>query len=115
MSCSTHSITKFLHAMLRILCQCLHCKRHMDTGPLMAACGLQLVTEVSLQILIWGSVATAFSQVGELAAAGIKYIWPGNDSPFTDNGGRLVVLLSMVAVAPMSAFRDMHSVRTPCL
>ena len=73
--------------------------------------GTQMMSEVSMPVLIWGSVATAFSQVGELVAAGVEFTWPDSHSPFSESGGRLAVLLSMAAVAPMSAFKDMHSVR----
>ena len=73
---------------------------------------LQFLTGVSLQSLIWGTTAAAFSQVGELLAAGINFIRPESHSRLQDHGGRLMILISIAAVAPMSAFKHMHSVRS---
>lgn len=71
---------------------------------------LQLLTEVSLQALIWGSIAAAFSQVGELLAAGIDFIWPNSHSPLQDHGGRWLILISIAAIAPASTVKHIHAV-----
>ena len=76
---------------------------------------MQVVTEVGLLVLIWGTTMPGFAQVGEVLSHGIHALSPTAGGALLANDGQLVILLAAVTMIPVSWVHNMSEVLLPAV
>lgn len=71
---------------------------------------VQHVSIASLLVLLLGTLLSTIQQTGEVMAAGINYINPNYTGIMVQGSGRLIMLISMIVVAPLSLLRELREV-----
>ena len=73
-------------------------------------CLVQHVSIASLLVLLLGTLLSTIAQVGEVMAAGINYINPDYTGVMVQGSGRLIMLISLIIIAPLSLLRELREV-----
>jgi len=72
---------------------------------------VQLTTEISIVVLLVGTIVGGIAQVGEAAAIGLTSIWPNTPAVFTSGSGRLLMAIATVfIIAPLCLVRRLRQV-----
>ncbi|KAK9862347.1 hypothetical protein WJX84_001539 [Apatococcus fuscideae] len=85
-------------------------KRH-DYESLSIATGgriLKHVSIASLLVLLLGTLLSTIQQAGEVMAAGINYINPNYTGIMVQGNGRIIMLLAMIVIAPLSLLHELR-------
>ncbi len=61
-------------------------------------------------VLLLGTLLATIQQAGEVMAAGINYINPDYTGVLVQGNGRLIMLISMIVIAPLSLLRELREV-----
>ncbi|CAK9219067.1 unnamed protein product [Sphagnum troendelagicum] len=69
----------------------------------------KLTTEISIVVLLVGTLVGGIAQVGEAAAIGLTSIWPNTPAVFTSGSGRLLMAIATVfIIAPLCLVRRLR-------
>lgn len=79
---------------------------------------MQFITEVSIVILMVGTLVGGIAQIGEAGSTAILYFNPDATGPMVNGSGRILMVIFVVAVvAPLCTLRSMRKVSkapSPC-
>lgn len=71
----------------------------------------QLITEVSIVVLMVGTLVGGITQIGEAGATGILYFNPNVTGPIVNGSGRILMVIFVICiVAPLCALKNMRRV-----
>ena len=72
---------------------------------------LQFITEVSIVVLMVGTLVGGITQIGEAGATGILYFNPNVTGPIVNGSGRILMVIFVICiVAPLCALKNMRRV-----
>ena len=72
---------------------------------------MQFITEVSIVVLMVGTLVGGITQIGEAGATGILYFNPNVTGPIVNGSGRVLMVIFVICiVAPLCALRNMRRV-----
>ena len=72
---------------------------------------LQFITEVSIVVLMVGTLVGGITQIGEAGATGILYFNPNATGPIVNGSGRILMVIFVICiVAPLCALKNMRRV-----
>ena len=77
---------------------------------MVAFLGMQHVSIASLLVLLLGTLLSTIQQAGEVMAAGINYINPNYTGIMVQGNGRIIMLLAMIVIAPLSLLHELRKV-----
>ena len=77
---------------------------------LMVSLGLQHVSIALLLVLLQGTLLATIQQTSVILAAGISYINPDYTGTMVQGNGRIIMLLTMVVIAPLSLLHRLREV-----
>ena len=72
---------------------------------------LQFITEVSIVVLMVGTLVGGITQIGEAGATGVLYFNPNVTGPIVNGSGRILMVIFVICiVAPLCALKNMRRV-----
>ena len=72
---------------------------------------MQFITEVSIVVLMVGTLVGGITQIGEAGATAILYFNPNITGPIVNGSGRILMVIFVICiVAPLCALKNMRKV-----